>query len=69
MEIQGKLMELANENKNQKEVIGKLKEDFDKLEACFNDRTARLEESIKLNVRMRQFINDLPPEFQPKFSI
>lgn len=69
MEIQGKLMELANENKNQKEVIGKLKEDFDKLEACFNERTARLEESIKLNVRMRQFINDLPPEFQPKFSI
>jgi len=69
MEIQGKLMELANENKNQKQVIGKLKEDFDKLEACFNDRTARLEESIKLNVRMRQFINDLPPEFQPKFSI
>lgn len=69
MEIQGKLMELANENKTQKQVIGKLKDDFDKLEACFNDRTARLEESIKLNVRMRQFINDLPAEFQPKFSI
>ena len=69
LEIQGKLMELANENKTQKQVIGKLKEDFDKLEACYNDRTARLEESIKLNVRMRQFINDLPPEFQPKFSI
>jgi len=69
MEIQGKLLELANENKTQKQVITKLKEDFDKLEACYNERTARLEESIKLNVRMRQFINDLPPEFQPKFSI
>ena len=69
MEIQHKLMELAEENKSQKQVIAKLKEDFDKLESCFKDRNSRLEESIKLNVRMRQFINDLPPEFQPKFSI
>ncbi|CAG5079491.1 Oidioi.mRNA.OKI2018_I69.PAR.g9265.t1.cds [Oikopleura dioica] len=60
MEIQHKLMELAEENKSQKQVIAKLKEDFDKLESCFKDRNSRLEESIKLNVRMRQFINDLP---------
>jgi len=60
---------LADENKAQKTMIEKIKADYDILEGRSEDLNKRLEDTLKMNVRMRQFIRTLPDEFQPKFSL
>ena len=60
---------MADENKAQKTMIEKIKADYDILEGRSEDLNKRLEDTLKMNVRMRQFIRTLPDEFQPKFSL
>ena len=50
-------------------MIEKIKADYDILEGRSEDLNKRLEDTLKMNVRMRQFIRTLPDEFQPKFSL
>lgn len=69
MEVQKKLIALADENKGQKTMIEKIKCDYDTMEGRFEELNKRLEETLKMNVRMRQFISTLPLEFQPQFSL
>lgn len=67
MEVQSKLVALADENKAQKQMIEKIKGDYDTIEQRFEELNKRLEETLKVNGRMRQFIDTLPNELQPKF--
>jgi predicted nuclease with TOPRIM domain len=67
MEVQSKLVALADENKAQKQMIEKIKGDYDTIEQRFEELNKRLEETLKVNGRMRQFIDTLPHELQPKF--
>ena len=67
-DTQTKLIELAKENNCQKALIGTIKGDYDKLESKMNLANQRLEDMLRLNVRLRQFISNLPVEYQPKFS-
>lgn len=67
-DTQQKLLELATDNLNQKKLITTIKTDYDGLETRLTTVQGRLEDILKLNVRLRQFIFNLPPEFQPKFS-
>ena len=47
LEVQKKLIALAEENKTQKAIIERIKNDYDVLEARFDDLNSRLEESLK----------------------
>jgi len=67
-DTQHKLLELATDNVNQKKLIHTIQTDYSGLEKKIDTIQQRLAETVKLNVRMRQFIINLPPEYQPKFS-
>lgn len=67
-DTQHKLLELAKENQNQRQVIATIQRDFGELEKRTNATQKRFEDLRKMNVRLRQFISNLPPEYQPKFT-
>ena len=50
--MQKKLIALAEENKTQKAIIERIKNDYDLLEARFDDLNNRLEESLKESLKL-----------------
>jgi len=66
---QKKLIELHTETQTQKELIIHMQQQCMEWETKASRAERRLEETLKFNVRMRQFINNLPTEMQPCFAV
>ena len=60
--MQNKLIELVNDNKNQRRLINRINDDYDGMEKKYQAMQQRLENALKINVRLRQYIKVLPDQ-------